>query len=132
MQGPKRVRRHLLEGERIEVHILSVQLHQAREQSMHRKAASRDYCIERLTPTLQRDEFGFHLAHQFSTAHFNCFIDGLAEEILVSLPEVANESPLVGLRIVNQAAKLIEPLPPEAVEHHVDCCAFFADKEHAF
>ena len=56
---------------------------------------------------------------------------GLAQELLVGLLQVLDESLLVRLRIMNEAAQLIQPLLAQPVKDHVNGRAFFANKQHA-
>ncbi len=52
------------------------------------------------------------------------------QELFVGLLEVLDERLLVRLRVVDQATELIEPLLAQAMKHHVNRRAFFADEQH--
>ena len=93
---------------------------------VRRRAAHRGVkALQRLQVLLQAAQHGLALALGLVQRV------GRGQPLAVGLAQVLHEGLLVGLRVVDHAAQLVQAQLAQAVEHHVDGGALFADEQHA-
>ena len=89
-------------------------------------------CGAGLGEFLQSGQFGLQGVQSGVSLRFAAVVGFFVREpLLVGLLQIEDELLFIGLRVVDEAAQLIEALLAKAMEDDIDGGTFFADKEHA-